>query len=101
MVNSWSKIVQVGMVKNGCGQPCHGTLKLTVSQKRTDGINLFFACWYKLRKVKNWFKDFWMDVVKNGHDLLVHETLESVVSSEWIYELSWFLSADSDAIIFG
>ena len=28
----------VDMVKNGCGQPGHGTLKLTVSKKRTDGI---------------------------------------------------------------
>ena len=27
------------MVKNGCGQSGHGTLKLTVSQERIDGIN--------------------------------------------------------------
>ena len=33
---------------------------------------------------------------KNCHDLLVHETLKSVASSQWIYELNWF-----NAVIFG
>ena len=32
------------MVKNGCGQSCDGTLKLTVSEEWTDGINGFFTC---------------------------------------------------------
>ena len=36
----------------------HGTLKLTVSQKWTDEINWFFACWYKFSKTKSWFDDF-------------------------------------------
>ena len=62
---------------------------LTVYQKLTDGINWFFACWYKSRKAKIWFNDFWMGMVKNGHDLLVQETLKSAVSWEWIYKLSW------------
>ena len=38
------KILEVGIVKNGCGWSCYGTLKLTVSEESTDGINLFFAC---------------------------------------------------------
>ena len=38
-VKSWSKIFWVGMVKNGCGQSGHGTIKLTVSQKWAGGIN--------------------------------------------------------------
>ena len=29
------------MVKNGCGHSGHGTLKLTVSEKWTDGITDF------------------------------------------------------------
>ena len=33
------KVLGVGMVKNGCGQSCDGTLKLTVSEEWTDGIN--------------------------------------------------------------
>ena len=37
-------------------------------------------------------------MVKIGHGHLVHETLKS---SEWVYELSLFLPADCDAIIFG
>ena len=35
------KILGVGMVKNGCGHSGHGTLKLTVSEKWTDGITVF------------------------------------------------------------
>ena len=31
-----SKVLGVGMVKNGCGQSCDGTLKLTVSEEWTD-----------------------------------------------------------------
>ena len=33
------EILGVAMVKNGCGQSCYGTLKLTVSEEWTDGIN--------------------------------------------------------------
>ena len=38
------KMLEVGMVKNGYGQSCDRTLKLTVSEELTDGINTFFAC---------------------------------------------------------
>ena len=36
-----SKVDQIclGMVKNGCGQSGHGTLKLNVSQKWTVGVD--------------------------------------------------------------
>ena len=90
------------MVKNGCGQSDVWTLKLTVSEKWTGKIKRFFSCWHKFRKAKSWFNDLWVGVVKNGYGFLVHETLKSAVSSEWIYEL-WgdFLIADSDATIFG
>ena len=33
------KILGVGMVKNGFDKSCYGTLKLTVSEEWTDGIN--------------------------------------------------------------
>ena len=36
----------------------HKTVKLTLSQKWTDEINWFFACWYKFRKTKSEFNDF-------------------------------------------
>ena len=46
------KMFWVGMVKNGCGQSGHRTLKLTVSQEWIDGLNWFFACWCKFKKLK-------------------------------------------------
>ena len=46
----------------------------------------YFACWYKLRKVKSWFNDFWVGLFKDGRGLLVHE--KCAVSYKWIYELS-------------
>ena len=45
-------MLEVGMVKNGCGQPCDETLKLTVSVEWTDGINWYFACCYRFSKLK-------------------------------------------------
>ena len=43
-VKNWSKIYMVGMVKNGCGQSGHGTLKY---------ITWFFACQYKCRSLQS------------------------------------------------
>ena len=40
-IKSWSKIHWVGIVRDGCCQSAHGTLKFTLSQKWTDGINWF------------------------------------------------------------
>ena len=51
-----------------------------VTGLRTDGIDLFFACWYKFRKAKSCFNDFWVGLVKNSRGLLVHESLKSAVS---------------------
>ena len=80
-IKRWSKVIEVGMIKNGCGQSGDETLKLTVSEEWADGINWFFAFFatgfYKFRKAKSRFKDFWVVLVKNGHDLLVHEALKS------------------------
>ena len=46
-------------------------------------LSWFFVCWCKFRKVKNYFNNFWVFVVKNGHKTL---------TSEWIDESSWFLA---------
>ena len=59
------------MVQNGCDQSGHGTLKLTVSQESTDGMNYFFACQCKFSEVKSYLNDFWVSVVKNGHGHLI------------------------------
>ena len=55
------------MVRNGCGQSGHETLKLTVSQERIDGMNEFFACWCYFTKAKSYFTVFWVGLVKSGH----------------------------------
>ena len=87
-IKCWSNIFWVGMVKNGCGQSGHGNLKLTVPQKWTNGINWFFSSWYKFRRAKSWFNDFGVDAVKNGHGLLILETLRMKL---WIELIFWML----------
>ena len=77
----------MGLVKNGCGQSVHETLKLTVSKEWFDGMNWFFACWWKFNKDKSSFNDFWVGLVKDKHHHLVHETCKS---AKCVYELSWF-----------
>ena len=52
------------MIKNGCDQSGHGTLKLTVSQEWLDGMNWFFVCWCTFGKAKRYFCDFWVGMVK-------------------------------------
>ena len=77
----------MGMVIKG-----HDQLKLKVSQIWIDGTNWYFAFLWKFRKAKNYFNDFWVSVVRNGHGHLVHQTLKSAVSKEWVDELSWFFA---------
>ena len=84
-IKNWSKILWLGMLRNGCGQSGHRTIKLTVSQELFDRMNWFFACWCKLRKAKSYLTDFWVGLVKNGCDQLVCETVKS---AEWVYGLS-------------
>ena len=86
-LKSWSKPFGVGTVRDGWDQPGHRTLKLTVSQELVDGMNWFFACWWKFRKVKSNFNYFWVNVVKIGRGHVVHEDLKC---AEWVHELSWF-----------
>ena len=70
-IKKWLKIFRVSMVKNGCGQHGDATLKLTVSQKWTDGIKWFFACWYRFTKIKSWSKFFMWAWSKMGVASLV------------------------------
>ena len=36
-----------------------------------DELSWFFACWCKFRKVRNYFNNFWVAVVKNRHGTLI------------------------------
>ena len=78
------KVLGVGMVKNGCGQSSNGTLKLTVSEEWTDGINWFFACWYRFTKIKSWSKIFWVGIVENRYGQPGQRTLS------WLSLVYWF-----------
>ena len=82
----------VDIVKNGHGQSSHRTLKLTVSRGLIDWMNWYFPYWYKFRKAKSYFNDFWVGIVRNGHGYLIHETLKSAVYREWVYEFSLFFA---------
>ena len=92
------------VIKNGHGYLGLRTLKFTVSQEWIDELGLFFACWYKLMKVKSYFNNYCVRVVKNGQSLKDRGTLNPGISHNWFDELrrliEWFLHADSNGIIF-
>ena len=67
---SWFKIVWLDMVKYWCVQSGLRTLKVTVSQEWTDGINWFFISCYTFMQIKRWLKTFWVGIVKNGCDCI-------------------------------
>ena len=52
------KVLGFGMVKNGCDQSCNETLKLTVSEEWTDGINWFMHVDTDSQKLKAYQKIF-------------------------------------------
>ena len=83
------KNVWIGMVRNGCDQSVHKTLKLARSQKWIDRMKWCFAGWCRSRKARSHFTDFWVGLVKNRCNQLVRETLKS---AEWVYELSSFFA---------
>ena len=70
----------MGLVKNGCCQSGHKALKLAVSQNEQMEQTCSLHAGTNSGKLKGWFNNFWMGVVKNVHDLLFHETLKSPVS---------------------
>ena len=74
------KMLGVGMIKNGYCWSCGRTLKLSVSEEWTNGINWFFACWYRLTKIKRWSKKYGLGMVKNGCDQSDQRTLKLSLS---------------------
>ena len=93
----WSKVFVAALV-SGHWNWLHLKNEL---MKWTD----FFACWYKFRKAKNYFNNYWLGMVKNRRGLIYHETLKTGVPHKWFDKLcrliEWFLHADSHGIIFG
>ena len=65
----------VVVFKNGHGLVgLAGSLKSAVSQEWINEMS-----WYKFRKVKSYFINDWVGMVKNGQGLIDHGTLESGV----------------------
>ena len=63
-LKSWLNIFWLGMVKNGCCEFGLWTLKLTLFEEWTDGINWFFACCYKFMQIRMCLKIFGVGMVK-------------------------------------
>ena len=82
-----------------------GTLKSAVLQELIDEMSWFFPCWYKFRKAKSYFNNYWLNMVKNWPGFRDHGSLKLDVSHKWFDKLSrvieWFLCTDSDGIVFG
>ena len=85
------------------GQKCVWPLwprhsKTAISQELINGINWFFACWYKFREDKSYFSDFWAGAVKSVRILLVNRTLSLRYPKNEFINWAGFLHADNDAI---
>ena len=80
------------MVKNGYCHSGFWTLKLTVSQEWTSGINWFFACWYSFMQIKRWFKILVAGMVKNGCGQSCDRTLKLTESEELTDGINWFFA---------
>ena len=79
------------MVKNGYGQYGLWTLKFTLPQEWTDGINWIFACWYKFMQLKFLSKILGFSMVKNGFNQLCDGILKLTVSKELTDGINWFI----------
>ena len=88
----------------GCGQKwawpfSHWILNSAVSQEWVDELSWFFACWYKFRKAKNYFNNFWVVVVKNGCGLLGHGTLKSADLKKELMNWADFLHVNTNLYV--
>ena len=92
-LKSWLQTFWLSMVKNGCGQSSLWSLKLTLSEEWTDGIDCFFRCWYKLMQIKMCLKILGVSLVKNECG---EGTLKLAVSEEWTDGITDYLHFDTD-----
>ena len=97
MKKSWLKNFWVGM-KKWLWLLCSRYPRL--SPEWIDGINDFFACWHKFRKIESYVNDFLVSIVKKWAWLLIHETLKYAISQEWIDESSRCFCMLVDTAIF-
>ena len=84
--------LKLTVVKRWYGQSGFWILKLTASQEWSDGINWFFACWYKFIQVKRWLKMFEVGLVRNRCGQSCDRTIKFTVSEEWADGINWFFA---------
>ena len=86
----------------GVGQKWAWHFRFWNSKERINEMSWFCACWYKFKKAKSYFDNYWVYIVKNEWGLIDHGTLKSGASHKWFDKLSrlieWFLHADSDSL---
>ena len=86
-----------GLLRNGCGFFNKWDSKICYMTRLIGWNKLIFPYWHKFRKAGNYVDNYWVVVVKNAHDALVHGILQSAVSQQWFDELrSVFLHADAN-----
>ena len=83
--NFWGEHGQKWVCQSG-----DGTLKLTVFEEWTDGINWFYACWYRFTEIKRWSKSFWVYMDKNVRGHSGHGNLKLTVSQKYTDRTNWF-----------
>ena len=79
-IKSWLENIGVFVVKSDSDHPGH-----IVNEEWMDKLSWFFACWWEFTKVKNYFQNFWVILVKNESHPLI---------SEWMSESSYFFQAN-------
>ena len=57
-----------------------------------EQIASFFACWYKVTRIKSWSKIFWLGMVKSECDQSSLLTLKMTVSEELTDRMNWFFA---------
>ena len=84
-MKSCSKYFWVCMVKNGCDQFSHGTLKLTVSQEWMNGMNWVLVC----LKLFHWFLSGCGEIFPHVKGRI---SVKNTIYRKWVAVWLWILS---------
>ena len=79
-------------IKNGRGLLGLGTQKSAVCQEWINELGSFVACWCKFMKVKSYFNNYWVGMVKNEQGLKDRGTLKPRTSHKWCVNLAYWLN---------
>ena len=80
--------------KYGFSQSDFWTLKLSVSQEWTDGINWYIACKYNFMEIKKLLNILGVGMVRTGCGQSGDKNLKPTVSDGWTGGINWFLACE-------